>query len=412
MENEINREQKTENTSQPREALRILSMDGGGIYGLFTVLMLKELCKRDKNFLKGNDVKLFSGTSAGALIALALASAENPRDIIMCGVLERFFNDARLYGKGQRPRNILPGLMGLTAWAGADGAKELFQEYFGNTTLSELKHNVLVSSFDLSGNVNHGEHQRWQPKMFYNFPPDAESKTIKVWEIAFGISSAVMWRPIMNGISDGGIFSDSPTINTIAKLLQYRRSWNASQSRPYAREENVTFSIDETLQDVRLLSLGVGNKVPHYERSNFNLGYLAFNMMPTNFKKKDYWAPIFYLLIDPQVEASNFEAKQFLDFRFHRLNPGVLTFPIPPVLAAMYLSRFDILRNGYIRHIYEGMDAELTRNEITRTVDWLHEHWRLNVDLPPVLGAGAFFPTLALGTLPDEPSVDGTEAAN
>ncbi len=376
-------EPKPLEAGRPREKIRILSMDGGGIYGLFTVLMLKELCKRNKDFLKGDDVQLFAGTSAGALIALALAGAENPRDIIMSGVLERFFDDGRLYGKGQRPRNIVTGLMGITSWAGAHGAKELFQEYFGNGTISELKHNVLISSFDLSGTPNDGDQRKWRPKMFYNFPPDQESKTFKVWEVAYGAAAPVMWRPIMNGISDGGIFADSPTMHTIAKILQYRRRWNTALNRPYTTDENAAFSVDDTLQDLCLLSLGVGNKIPHYAWSDFNLGYLAFNLLPTNFKTKDYWAPIFYLMLDPQVETSSFEAKQLLDDRFHRLSPGVLSYPIPPVLAAMYLSRWDSLRKGYIQHIHAGMDAQLAKDDLFKTTEWLNKCWRVKGDAPP-----------------------------
>ena len=116
--------------SQP-EPFRVLSMDGGGIYGLFTVLMLKELCKRNPNFLKGDDVDLFAGTSAGALIALALAGAQNPRDIILSGRMEAFFSDKRLYSCATGP-GMLTGALGLTSWTGRKNTEALFKEYYGD----------------------------------------------------------------------------------------------------------------------------------------------------------------------------------------------------------------------------------------------------------------------------------------
>ncbi len=367
--------------------LRILSMDGGGIYGLFTVLMLKDLCKKDKNFLKGDDVHLFAGTSAGALIALALAGAENPRDIIMSGLLEKFFNDSRLYGKGQRPGNAITGLLGITSWACARGVEELFKEYYGNTRMGDLKHKVLISAFDLHGNPEHGDQQKWESVTYYNFPRTEDNRRLEVWRVAYGAAAPVMWRPIINGISDGGIFANSPTIHTIAKILEYRRNWDEANDRenPGEGEE---FSLDRSLKNLRLLSLGVGSKIPHYGARDFNLGYLAFSLMPTNMKTKDYWPPMVYLALDPQVQKSNFISKQFLGERFHRLDPGVLGYPIPPVLASMYLSRFDPMRKFIVKHIRRGMDTKVTKDELINTSKWLSSVWRVAADPEPKFREG------------------------
>ena len=42
---------------------RILSLDGGGIYGLTEALLLKELCRRDQRFLTRGNIFLFAGSA-------------------------------------------------------------------------------------------------------------------------------------------------------------------------------------------------------------------------------------------------------------------------------------------------------------------------------------------------------------
>lgn len=368
---------------------RVLAMDGGGIYGLFTVLMLKYLCRRDPNFLKGDDVSLFAGTSAGALIALVLANAENPRDIVMSGLLERFFADGRLYGQSSTPFGMMRGLFGLGTWTDGKVAEAFFKDYFGNLKMGQLKHKVLISTFDLYGNPDLGAGQKWKQRMYFNFPQTEENRELAVWRVAYGAAAPVMWRPIINGASDGGIFADSPTIHTIAKIIELSKTWDDEKGRrrPEAEIKEISqhFDLDEALGGVRLLSLGVGNKVPYYARPNFNLGYLSFNLLPTNLRTKNFWPPMVHLALEPQVEASNFQARQLLGDRFHRLDPEVLEFPIPPILASMYLSKFDTVRQFILKHIYKGIHNQVAMNDLHKAMLWIKKLWKSDMvpNFPP-----------------------------
>lgn len=365
-------------TSRGRKALtdpfRVLAMDGGGIYGLFTVLMLKELCKGNPNFLRGDDVDLFAGTSAGGLIALALAGAQNPRDIILSGHLEAFFSDRRLYSRNAGV-GMLAGAMGLSSWTGRKNVEALFRDYFGDWKLGDLYHRVLVSTFDMYGDPDEENKQKWKPRVYYNFPRTEENRDLAVSRVAYGVAAPVMWRPVVNGRTDGGIFADSPSVMAIAKIIQYFRDIDVERDIPLAKAKE-KFSLDATLGQVRLLSLGVGNRMPHYGMRDFDLGYLSFSLLPTNLRKLDIWPPMFYLALDPQVESSNFEAKQFLGEHFMRLDPGVLRFPIPPVLASMYLSAFSVWREFILKHIRKGMDNRETGAALHATSQWLERVWR------------------------------------
>jgi len=369
-----------EKKPQP-DPFRVLAMDGGGIYGLFTVLMLKELCKQNPNFLKGDDVDLFAGTSAGGLIALALASAQNPRDIILSGHLEAFFSDRRLYSRNTGI-GMVAGALGLTSWTGRKNVEALFREYFGDWKMEDLYHRVLISTFDMHGDPDEEGGQKWKPRVYYNFPRTEENRDLAVSRVAYGVAAPVMWRPVTNGRTDGGIFADSPTVMAIAKIIQYFREVDVERDVPLAKSQE-KFSLDATLGQVRLLSLGVGNSVPHYGMRDFNLGYLSFSMLPTNLRTLDIWPPMVYLALDPQVETANYEAKQFLGDRFMRLDPGVLRFPIPPVLASMYLSAFSVWREFILKHIRKGMDNRETGTALHKTSQWLERMWRTSEDVHP-----------------------------
>lgn len=356
------------------DPFRVLAMDGGGIYGLFTVLMLKELCKRNPNFLRGDDVDLFAGTSAGALIALALAGAQNPRDIILSGRMEAFFSDRRLYSRNAGA-GLLTGALGLTSWTGRKNVEALFREYYGDWKLEDLYHRVLVSTFDMYGDPDEESKQKWKPRVYYNFPRTEENRDLAVARVAYGAAAPVMWRPVINGRTDGGIFADSPTVMTIAKIIQYFREVDVERDIPLATERK-EFSLDKTLGQVRMLSLGVGNKIPHYWTRDFNLGFLSFSMLPTNLRKLDLWPPMVYLALEPQVESTNYEARQFLGDHFMRLDPGVLGFPIPPVLASMYLSGYSVWREFILKHIRKGMHHLETGTALHETSTWLEHTWR------------------------------------
>lgn len=129
---------------------RILSLDGGGIYGLTEALLLKELCRRDKKFLTRGNISLFAGSSAGAINALLLAKYERPRDAIESGELEQFWENPTPWSNTD-PVGRWLSFLGLTPWFSTRGATALFTRYFGQKTLGDLAQNVLISTYAWSG---------------------------------------------------------------------------------------------------------------------------------------------------------------------------------------------------------------------------------------------------------------------
>ena len=199
---------------------RVLSMDGGGIYGYFTTLMLRELCRKNQDFLLADQVTLFAGTSAGALNALILAKEKNPRDAVLDGSLERFFQDERVYSNKLDPVSGYLSLFMLTAWSGRKDFYSILDDYFGNMKMKDLQHRVMISAFDFRGEPDLvvGE-TRWKPRVFYNFPADEPDREMFVKDVAYGAASPPGLRPVKNGISDGGVISSDPSVTAIAKII-------------------------------------------------------------------------------------------------------------------------------------------------------------------------------------------------
>lgn len=500
---------------------RTLAMDGGGIHGLFTSIMLRKLCEKDDKFLKNDQVTLFAGTSAGALISLVLARAENPRDAVLSRELELLFSDGRLYNNRLDPLNSLLSYTFIPAWTGRRTSMSLLEKHFGDLKMGELKHRVLITTFNMKPGKT-GHYRKWKPKMFYNFPDDEPDRKLLVRDVAYGATSALSWRPVVNGITDGGIFADNPCMQAIAKMIQGIRvndaKWNrfveligklqeinlcqkklmseepgfadfssflesladelakteysGGESNKYVqslrecsiyfrdkpedrkeifrkilqlsndelvfiKEIFIRFKIaprpelqkkgtdmieavrkdtealrsviegeedeklpgmliwfstlkeliyvdmkipirDELIDNLSILSLGVGTDIPYYWAKDFSLGLFSINSVPINIFTKNFWIPLVRLTLEPSVESAIYQARQLLGKnKFHRLDPEVIGFPVPPVVPSVYLSRYQLFRTFVINQIYHKIEKS-KRPEVDEAIDETLEWLNLN----------------------------------
>ena len=60
-------------------AYRILTLDGGGIRGLLSAVLMDELDRRNPDWL--DRVDMIDGTSTGGILALALANGMKPAEL-------------------------------------------------------------------------------------------------------------------------------------------------------------------------------------------------------------------------------------------------------------------------------------------------------------------------------------------
>lgn len=265
---------------------RILALDGGGIRGVFTAVLLERLEQQVPGFLGRTD--LFAGTSTGGILALGLASGLGPTDLGNLYVAngKRIFDDSFL--------DDLKDLGGLT---GADydstNLKRILQRLFGEKTLRQLDRRVLVSAFDLDNEEKDETKRRWKPKFFHNFPGDDSDGGEAVVDVALRTTAAPTKFPSYQGYVDGGVVANNPSMAALAQALDGR---NRASDR--AR-----------LEDVALLSLGTGASLRYIKGQTLDWGYAQ------------WLKPLIGIMLEGSVGVADYECRQLLGEGYFRLDP-------------------------------------------------------------------------------------------
>jgi len=262
----------------------ILSLDGGGIRGLLTAILLERL----EDTLPGTlaQVDLFAGTSTGGILALALAAGHAPTE-----ARDVYEKQGRVVFADTALDNLANLGHALGAQYSAAPLKRLLTEQFGDMRLGDLPHKVLIAAFDLDNGPDLPPPVRtWKPKFFHNFPgPDSDGDE-RVVDVALRTSAAPSYFPVYQGYVDGGVVAGNPSMAALAQALEPNTGGQA-------------------LPDVSLLSVGTGRNARHLTAQNNDWGWLQ-------------WAPhIIEFVLDGTSGVADYECRQLLGERYHRLNP-------------------------------------------------------------------------------------------
>lgn len=186
-----------------QDLFRIISLEGGGIRGVFSARLLRRLAAYEPSLLQRT--ALYAGTSTGGIIALGLAAGMRPGD------LEDLY---RHRAKDIFRKRLLGGLWG--AKYSSEGLHTALQDVFGDTTLRELRHLVLIPAFDLDApatlNMPRGARAR-----FFTNPGDPR---LRVVDAAMATSAAPTYFPSHQGMVDGGLVCNNPAACAVAEALK------------------------------------------------------------------------------------------------------------------------------------------------------------------------------------------------
>ena len=178
----------------------ILALSGGGYRGLYTATVLAELEKALGRPIASH-FDLVCGTSAGGLLALGLA-AEIPADELK-GVFET--HGDRIFGC----RSLWRRMTGFwwNAKHSSDGLRAVLDERFGELTIGELKHRVLVPAV----NYSTGRGQFFKTPHHPSFELDHR---MKLTDVAVATAAAPVYFPLSRNergvFADGGLVGNAP----------------------------------------------------------------------------------------------------------------------------------------------------------------------------------------------------------
>lgn len=205
-------------------SFKILSLDGGGIRGLFSASLLAYLEEHTGKRL-ADHFNLIAGTSTGAIIALGLAAGLTAQELL------EFYQQhgPNIFSK-RRNRLFCPRY---------DNSKLIaaLQDVFGDKTLNDLGKPVCIPSYELVAGYPRVFKDDHHPELHWG------GKQL-IWKVAAASSAAPLFFPSIqvednDSHIDGGIWANNPTLVGITEAMRY---------------------FQQPLEQISVLSIGTGTR--------------------------------------------------------------------------------------------------------------------------------------------------------
>lgn|GEM_PF-1085236 len=235
----------------PTDKFRILAVDGGGIRGLISALVLGKLEYRIQELTNNEGARLsdyfhlFAGTSTGGLIALSLTAPDagiTAEDLYLLYTEDgpEIFN-----------RSLARRLATMDGWRGPkyspDALRMAIEKRLGNPRLKSALRDLVVTSYDMSGREPYF-FKRWRARE----SPDRDAPFV---DAALATAAAPTYFPSHayegRALVDGGVFAMNPVIAGITEALKRRGDPPANLSS----------------DDLLIVSVGTGTYETGYSQS-------------------------------------------------------------------------------------------------------------------------------------------------
>jgi len=195
------------------KTFKILSIDGGGIKGLYSSTILEEL-ERTYECSISDYFDMICGTSTGGLIALGL-SLKIPAETISKFYIEK--------GPKIFPRRPIINTIRQIAWRGKFSNKALISsvcEIFGDKVIGDSNNLLCIPSYSLTDS---------RPYIFKCDHSDlCRDKNTKYVDVALATSAAPTYLPVWSIEShhrkqfiDGGVWANNPSLVGLLEALHY-----------------------------------------------------------------------------------------------------------------------------------------------------------------------------------------------
>jgi patatin-like phospholipase/acyl hydrolase len=187
---------------------QILSLDGGGIKGLFSAAVLTHF-EDDLNTKISDHFDLIVGTSTGGLIAIGLSIGMSAKEVV------RFYvkNGPKIFpkSKGAKTKRFFK-----TKYK-ADTLEYAAKKCFGEKTLSDCFKRLVIPSYNI------GEDDVYLFKTPHHERLTRDGK-IPLWKVALATSAAPTYFPSFRKLDhirliDGGVWANNPTMVGIVEAI-------------------------------------------------------------------------------------------------------------------------------------------------------------------------------------------------
>ena len=232
---------------------KILSIDGGGIRGMFAAAVLAHL-EQDLETRIADHFDLITGTSTGGVIALGLGMGMRPAEI-----LEFYLT----HGLAIFPQGLRGSLRSLLHWLfrkhDPSPLEDALRGCFGDRLLGHSSKRVVIPTFNMDGNdvrlFKTAHHERLR-----------RDHKIPAWQIAMATAAAPTYLPGYLGIDrqwlvDGGVWANNPTMVGLTEA---------------------TGVLDIPFKAVSILNIGTLSSLPERPRSLITGGKLRWASRTTD----------------------------------------------------------------------------------------------------------------------------------
>ncbi|MFI7543804.1 CBASS cGAMP-activated phospholipase [Actinoplanes sp. NPDC049599] len=261
---------------------QILSLDGGGLRGMFSAAVLAGL-EEDLDVRIADHFDLIAGTSTGGIIALGLGLGLTPRDIL------RFYTDhgPRIFRDRSRLRSMRQVLRAKYA---AEPLRAALTEVLGQRMFGQSTKRLLITSY----NIGADDVYLFRTPHLETLKRDWRERAV---DVAMATAAAPTYLPGMPlggaRLIDGGIWANNPAMVALTEAVG---------------------PLGVPLDQIRIFSLGTTTDRRHRSRRLDRGGLLP-------------WArDAVEVLMRAQSESANKQVRHFLGKdRVLRLNPTVPT---------------------------------------------------------------------------------------
>ncbi len=263
---------------------RILSLDGGGIRGVFSAQLLAML-EEELHFLQYVD--LFVGTSTGSILACGLAFGVPPQKIV------EFYqrNGKEIF----QSKGGIYGYFLMQSKYERDNFKKILETVFvDGIKLVDLPKKVVCVSFELYN----PEYDCWTPALIDNFDTNNAEK-IEVVDTILRSAAAPTYFPSYQGFIDGGAVANNPSMMALARALDLEGA-------------------GQPLENIRLFSVGTGI-IKSYIPEDVDWGAYEW-LVRAPYGSPTPPHPLFDILYNGTISVPHFQVTQILGPFYQRLN--------------------------------------------------------------------------------------------